>query len=67
MQAVLFICKYAVKMKIKEIAIDTIHPYNLNNKIHTPQQIDRIANSIKEFGFTQPIVIDKNNEIIIGH
>lgn len=58
---------YAGKMKIKEIAIDTITPYNLNNKIHTAQQIDHIANSIKEFGFTQPIVIDKNNVIIIGH
>lgn len=58
---------YAGKMKIKEIAIDTITPYNLNNKVHTAQQIDHIANSIKEFGFTQPIVIDKNNVIIIGH
>ena len=54
-------------MKIEEVKIDKIIPYERNNKIHDDIQIDRIANSIKEFWFTQPIVIDKNNIIIVGH
>lgn len=54
-------------MKVIEKPIDTIKPYKNNNKIHDDEQILRIANSIKEFWFTQPVVIDKNNIIIIGH
>ena len=54
-------------MEIKEVAVDKLIPYEFNNKIHSADQINKIANSIKEFWFTQPIVIDKNNFIIIGH
>lgn len=54
-------------MKIIEKPVSSIKPYKKNNKIHTVEQIDHIANSIKEFWFTQPIVIDKNGSIIIGH
>lgn len=54
-------------MKILEKPVDSLIPYEFNNKIHTNNQIDRIANSIKEFWFTQPIVIDKNNVVIIWH
>lgn len=42
-------------------------PYANNAKIHPPEQIDRLANGIKAFGWTQPIVIDKNNVVVIGH
>lgn len=49
-------------MNIKELK-----PYKQNNKIHNQKQIDLIAQSIKEYWFNQPIVIDKNNEIIAGH
>ncbi len=44
-----------------------IIPYASNAKKHPKKQIDKIARSIKEFGFNQPIVIDKNNEIVVGH
>lgn len=54
-------------MKVIEKPIDTIKPYKNNNKIHDDEQILRIANSIKEFWFTQPVVIDNSNIIIIGH
>ncbi|MBO7219214.1 MAG: ParB N-terminal domain-containing protein [Clostridia bacterium] len=47
--------------------VSKIIPYERNNKIHDETQINRIANSIKEFGFRQPIVVDKNNIIIVGH
>lgn len=54
-------------MEIKNIAIETLIPYEFNNKEHDETQINRIANSIKEFGFTQPIVIDWDNVVIIWH
>lgn len=54
-------------MKIENIAIEKLIPYEFNNKIHDETQINRIANSIKEFGFLQPVVIDKNNIIVVWH
>ena len=47
--------------------ISKIKPYPKNAKKHSPKQIRQVANSIKRFGFVQPIVIDKNNEVVIGH
>ena len=47
--------------------ITEIKPYQKNAKKHPTDQVKLIARSIKEFGFNQPIVIDKNNEIIVGH
>lgn len=54
-------------MKIQEINIDSLIPYEFNNKIHDETQVNRIANSIKEFWFKNPILIDKNNIIIAWH
>lgn len=54
-------------MKIENVAIDKLIQYEFNNKIHDVTQIDRIANSIKEFWFLQPLVIEKDNTIIVGH
>jgi ParB-like chromosome segregation protein Spo0J len=41
--------------------------YARNARTHTPKQIDQIAASIKEFGFTNPVLIDEANGIIAGH
>ena len=54
-------------MEIVNKNIDDLMAYELNAKIHDKTQIEQIANSIKEFGFVQPAVIDKNNVIVIGH
>ena len=54
-------------MKITERKVDALIPYAFNNKVHDEVQVNRIANSIKEFWFTQPLVIDKDNVVIIGH
>lgn len=54
-------------MKIFEKEVDALIPYAFNNKVHDEVQVNRIANSIKEFWFTQPLVIDKDNVVIIGH
>jgi ParB-like chromosome segregation protein Spo0J len=44
-----------------------IKPYKNNNRTHSDLQISRIAESIKEFGFNQPIVVDESNTILVGH
>lgn len=48
-------------------SIDRITPYEKNAKKHPAKQIAQVAASIKEFGFNQPIVIDKTGVIIVGH
>ena len=47
--------------------VDELIPYARNNKIHSESQIKKIAASIQEFGFKQPVVIDDKNSIIVGH
>ena len=54
-------------MEVKQIPIDQIKPYERNAKRHPEEQVQQIANSLKEFGWQQPIVLDENNVIIIGH
>ena len=54
-------------MEITNVAVDKLIPYEFNNKKHDLTQVNRIANSIKEFGFTQPLVIDWDNVVIIWH
>jgi ParB/RepB/Spo0J family partition protein len=50
-----------------EELVENIKPYEKNAKQHPKKQIQQVANSIKEFGFNQPLVLDKNNVIIVGH
>jgi DNA modification methylase len=47
--------------------IENIKPYPKNAKKHPQKQVQQVAASIKRFGFVQPIVIDKHNEVVIGH
>ena len=54
-------------MEIITKSVSEIIPYEKNAKKHPDEQIKYIANSIKEFGFQQPIVIDKDNVIVCGH
>ena len=54
-------------MKIVEVKLDAVKPYARNQKKHPPEQVKNIATSIKKYGFVQPVVLDMNNEIIIGH
>lgn len=55
-------------MNIIEKRIDELIMYENNPKIHTDEQIDKIAKSIElTKGLRQPIVIDKNNVIVVGH
>lgn len=53
-------------MEVKSMSIDDIKPYE-NNPRDNDDAVDSVANSIKEFGWQQPIVVDKDNVIIVGH
>ena len=53
--------------KYKSIDIDLLIPYARNSRTHSDSQVTKIASSIKEFGFLNPILIDKDNGIIAGH
>lgn len=55
------------KLQIETVNIETIIPYKNNAKKHPQKQIDKIKESIKEFGYNDPIAIDENNMIIEGH
>ena len=54
-------------LKIDLVPITSIRPYEHNAKIHTPEQIEQIKNSILEFGNNDPIAIDGDGVIIEGH
>ena len=52
---------------IKETAVGELIPYASNSRTHSQEQVAQIAASIKEFGFTNPILTDGENGIIAGH
>lgn len=54
-------------MEVKNIKITDIKPYPKNQKKHPREQIELVKKSLKEFGFQQPLVLDKDNVIIVGH
>lgn len=54
------------KLEIKYIPIDDIKPYKNNPRLNE-DAIPYVMNSIKEFGFKNPIILDKNNVIVAGH
>ena len=55
------------KAQIEHIPIDHLTPYAHNSRTHSPAQIDQVAASIREFGFTNPVLIDGEGGIIAGH
>jgi hypothetical protein len=54
-------------MKIEQLPTDTLIPYARNTRTHSEAQVAQIAGSIREFGFTNPVLIDGENGIIAGH
>jgi ParB-like chromosome segregation protein Spo0J len=54
-------------LQIEYKKIDDLIPYIKNSRTHSPQQIQQLAASIKEFGWTNPILLDGDNGIIAGH
>jgi ParB-like chromosome segregation protein Spo0J len=54
-------------LKIEYRTLVSLVPYARNARTHSEEQIAQIAASIREFGFTNPILIDGNQGIIAGH
>lgn len=54
-------------LKIEYVATDDLIPYINNSRTHSESQIKQIAASIREFGFTNPILIDEGGSVIAGH
>lgn len=54
-------------LKIEYVATDDLIPYVNNSRTHSESQIKQIAASIREFGFTNPILIDEGGSVIAGH
>lgn len=54
-------------MEITKRRLADIVPYAANAKKHDKRQINNVTESIKQYGFVQPIVIDRDGVIVIGH
>lgn len=57
----------AQPLAIRYVAVDDLIPYIRNARTHSPEQVTQIAASIKEFGFTNPVLVDGGRGIIAGH
>jgi ParB-like chromosome segregation protein Spo0J len=51
----------------KTVSTDSLIPYARNSRTHSKEQVDKIAASIREFGFLNPIITDGKNGIVAGH
>ena len=54
-------------LQIEQLSVDDLIPYAKNSRTHSAEQIAQIAASIREFGFTNPVLIDSEGGIIAGH
>ena len=54
-------------LKIEYRPLDELLPYARNARTHSDEQVAQIAASIKEFGWTNPVLVDGDNGIIAGH
>jgi len=54
-------------MQIEQVLVEKLIPYVNNSRTHSEEQVAQIAASIREFGFNNPVLIDKDDTIIAGH
>ena len=54
-------------IEYEELGISDIKPYEHNARKHSSSQIEMICESLKEFGFVNPVIVDENNNILAGH
>src|SRR5215211_1729487 len=60
-------CEAEPPLEIESIPVASLRPYSGNARTHSKKQIRQIAESIKRFGFTNPVLISDEREIIAGH
>jgi ParB-like chromosome segregation protein Spo0J len=56
-----------VSRALENLPLDQLRPWPRNARIHTRKQVKQIAESIRRFGFTNPVLIDGENRILAGH
>ena len=56
-----------MKHEIEYIEVESLIPYARNSRTHSDEQVAQVAASIKEFGFTNPVLVDQDGMIIAGH
>lgn len=54
-------------IKIEYLDISQIKSYERNARMHSPDQVNQLVNSINQFGFTNPVLVDGENVLIAGH
>lgn len=57
----------AKKYKMQDRNVADLIPYVNNSRVHSDEQVLQICSSIREFGFTNPVLIDEENGVIAGH
>lgn len=55
------------ELRIVSRKVEDLRPYDRNSRTHTPEQIAQVARSIQEFGWTNPILIDRCDMVMAGH
>lgn len=58
---------YSSSQPIQHLPVDALRPYANNPRTHSKKQVRQIADSIEEFGWTNPVLIDADNGVIAGH
>ncbi len=53
--------------EMKLVSVDRLVPYVNNARTHSPEQINKIKASLREFGFVNPLIIDRDDNVIAGH
>ena len=53
--------------QIVQAPVESLRPYAKNSRLHSDEQVAQLARSIKEFGWTVPILVDKSRTIVAGH
>ena len=53
--------------KMELVSIDKLIPYINNARTHSPEQVNKLRSSLREFGFINPVIIDKDYNVIAGH
>src|SRR5690242_10850929 len=57
----------ALSRQIEWLAVATLRPFASNSRTHSARQVQQIVESIKQFGFTNPVLIDGSRCILAGH
>lgn len=57
----------STRLKVEYRKVADLIPYARNARTHSDEQVSRIAGSIQEFGWTNPILVDGTNGILAGH